>query len=117
MDKQQWRGIVAAVRERSPNTAGLLNSCAAVLANGTLTLAFATETLKGMLEKGDQLAVVAEAAQSVLGQKVMVECLLGAGAAGALPADVDPASIAGTGVRLLGAEIVDINDLDAASDE
>lgn len=117
LERQQWRQIVAAVRERSPNTAGLLNSCTPMLANGTLTLGFATETLKAMLEKGDQLAVVAEAALAVLGQKVSVESLLSGGGAGALPPDVDPASIAGTGVRLLGAEIVDINDLDAASDE
>ncbi|TAK12793.1 MAG: DNA polymerase III subunit gamma/tau [Anaerolineae bacterium] len=117
LTRAQWRQIIAAVRETSPNTAGLLNSCNASLSNGVLTLGFATDTLRGMLEKGDQVGAIAAAAKKVLDQKVQVESIVSGAGGGALPADVDPASIAGTGVRLLGAEIVDINDLDAAADE
>lgn len=116
MDRGQWKQVVAAVRAESPNTAGLLNSCTPALVGATLTLGFASATLKEMIERGDQLASVAAAAESVLGRAVTVETETGGGS-GSLPAEVDPASIAGTGVRLLGAEIVDINDLDAAADE
>ncbi len=116
MDRQQWRQIINGIKAANPQTAGLLNSCTAVLVGGTLHLGFASQTLKDMIDRGDQHAAVAAAAQQILGSPVKIETHV-SGGAGELPPDVDPASIAGTGVRLLGAEIVDINDLDAPSDE
>ncbi len=116
MDRQQWRQIINGIKTANPQTAGLLNSCTAALVGGTLHLGFASQTLKDMIDRGDQLAAVAAAAQHTLGSPVKIETHV-SGGAGELPPDVDPASIAGTGVRLLGAEIVDINELDTPTDE
>jgi DNA polymerase-3 subunit gamma/tau len=117
LNNQQWQQMLTLVREQSPNTNGLLNSCKTrEVRQGTLYLGFASEVLREKMAEEDHLNVVKQMAEQVLGEKVEVECIISAGNQASLPPDVDSSGMVATGMRL-GGEIVDVNDLGAQPEE
>jgi hypothetical protein len=117
LSNQQWQQMLTLVREQSPNTNGLLNSCKThEVRQGTLYLGFASEVLREKMAEEDHLSVVKQMAEQVLGDKVEVQCIITAGNQASLPPDVDASGMVATGMRL-GGEIVDVNDLGAQPEE
>jgi len=111
--KQQWKKIVLKVRETSPNTTGLLNSCQYDFENNILKLYFSSSLLKEKMEEEKHLSVLKQAAEEVLGEMVEVACFVSDG--GGLPPGVDSSGRVAAAMRL-GGQIVDINDLGSGSD-
>ncbi len=111
LSAQIWADILKAVKEQSPNTNALLNSCKArELREGTLYLGFSSEVLKTKMDKAEHMGLVRAAAQQVLGKSVEVRCVTTTGKQGRLPEDVDSSGMVATAIRL-GGEIVDMNEL------
>lgn len=72
-----WPTIIKLLKEKSPNTAGLINSCKArEFRGGVLHLGFASDVLREKMEKEDNLALVEHAASEAFGKSVKVSCFL-----------------------------------------
>ena len=106
---QSWPQILNQVRQRSPNTYGLLNSCKARhLKNGVLIIGFASDVLKFQMEKSANIEVVQQIVQQVLGSEVTVRCFTTTGKQATLPPNVDSDGMVAAALNDLGGEIVDI---------
>jgi DNA polymerase-3 subunit gamma/tau len=104
---QHWNEIRAAVRQRSPQTQALVNSCKPLgVRNGALILGFKGELVKSKMEQGEHIEILQEAMQEVIGEKMPVRCVLSSGKA--IPPDVDQDGMVAAALRDLGGEIVDI---------
>lgn len=104
---QNWDKIRGVVRQQNPQTQALLNSCKLLgVKNGTLILGFNGEFAKSKMEQGDNLDVLQQAMQQVMGESMPVRCVLSAGKS--IPTDVDNDGMVATAMRDLGGEIVDI---------
>ncbi len=104
---QQWREILAQVRQKNPQTQALLNSCKPLgIKNGTLLLGFNGEFAKTKMEQGDNLEVLSQVLEQVLGKTMPVRCVMSVG--GELPDDIDQDGMVASALRDLGGEIVDI---------
>jgi len=104
---QHWREILAQVRQRNPQTQALLNSCKPLgVQNGALILGFNGEFAKSKMEQGENLEIIAQVMEQVLGKAMPVRCVLSAG--GKLPDDIDQEGMVASALRDLGGEIVDI---------
>ncbi|RPI28272.1 MAG: DNA polymerase III subunit gamma/tau [Chloroflexota bacterium] len=106
---KHWRQILALVRQRNPQTQGLLNSCKPLgFKNGVLFLGFNSDFSKSKMEKAEHLEIAEQVLAQVLGVQVPVRCIVAAGQRGAPPPDVDNDGMVATALRDLGGEIVDI---------
>ena len=95
------------MRQKNLNTEALLNSCRLLgVKGGTLILGFNGDLLKSKMEQGENIEVLKQAMQQVLGQTMQVHCVVSAGKS--LPPDVDNDGMVATALRDLGGEIVDI---------
>jgi len=104
---QHWREILSLVREQNPQTQALLNSCKPLgIKNGALILGFNGEFAKSKMEQGENLEIVRQVINQVLGEAMPVRCVMSAG--GGLPDDIDQDGMVATALRDLGGEIVDI---------
>jgi DNA polymerase-3 subunit gamma/tau len=104
---QNWDEIRSLVRQINPQTQALLNSCKLLgLKGGTLILGFNGEFAKSKMEQGDNLEILKQAMQQVMGESMPVRCVLSA--AKSIPADLDNDGMVATALRDLGGEIVDI---------
>jgi DNA polymerase III subunit gamma/tau len=104
---QNWDEIRSIVRKKNPQTQALLNSCKLMgIKSGALILGFNGEFAKSKMEQGDNLEILQQAMQQVMGESVPVRCVLSAGKS--IPADVDNDGMVATALRDLGGEIVDI---------
>jgi DNA polymerase-3 subunit gamma/tau len=104
---QRWREILAHIRQRNPQTQALLNSCKPLgIKNGALVLGFNGEFAKSKMEQGDNLEVLGQVMEQVLGEAMPVRCVMATG--GELPADIDQDGMVASALRDLGGEIVDI---------
>ena len=113
----KWPAFLDHVKQHSPNTAGLLNSCRVrELRNGVLHLGFASDVLKTKMEKEENLALAQQAAAAVLGQAMEVICFVTTANQSNLPPDVDSDGMVAAAVRL-GGEIVDSTDLGGKAGE
>jgi hypothetical protein len=104
---QKWDEIRSLVRQKNPQTQALLNSCKLLgIKGGTLILGFNGEFAKSKMEQGDNLEILKQAMQQVMGESMPVRCVLSA--AKSVPADLDNDGMVATALRDLGGEIVDI---------
>ena len=104
---QQWREILSLVRQKNPQTQALLNSCKPLgVKHSTLFLGFKGEFAKSKMEQGDNLEIVCQVLEQVLGDAMAVRCVMSTG--GELPADIDQDGMVASALRDLGGEIVDI---------
>ncbi len=109
---QAWPQVLARVRQRNPQTQGLLNSCKPMgFKSGKLILGFASDLIKSKMEKPEHTQLTQEVLEEVLGEGVGVQCVVSATALkhrldelGGLDSD----SMVAVAVRDLGGEIVDI---------
>lgn len=106
--KKQWEQIIQLVKTHSPNTTGLLNNCQYAWENGVLKLYFGSPLLKEKMEDKKHMAPLADAAEKVFGEAVVVQCFTSG--AGGLPPEVDSSGRVAAAMRL-GGKIVDVNDL------
>jgi DNA polymerase-3 subunit gamma/tau len=104
---QQWRDILAAVRQKNPQTQALLNSCKPLgIKGGALILGFNGEFARAKMEQDENLRILDHALKEVTGEVMPVRCILTAG--GELPDDIDQDGMVASAMRDLGGEIVDI---------
>ncbi len=109
---ETWPEVLSMVRQRNPQTQGLLNSCKPMgFKSGNLILGFASDLIKSKMEKPEHLQLTQEILTQVLGEVVGVRCVVSATALkhrldelGGLDND----SMVAVAVRDLGGEIVDI---------
>jgi DNA polymerase-3 subunit gamma/tau len=106
---ENWKQILAQVRQRSPNTYALLNSCRTRnLRGNVLVLGFASELLKAKMERVDNMETVRGALKQVLGQEMTIRCQTTTGKQNTPPPEVDNDGMVAAALRDLGGEIVDI---------
>lgn len=106
---KHWQQVLAQVRQRNPQTQGLLNSCKPFgVKDGVLFLGFNGEFAKSKMEREENITLTQEVLAQVLGMEIPVRCFVASGRKGGLPADVDSDGMVATALRDLGGEIVDI---------
>jgi len=104
---QHWREILAQVRHQNPQTQALLNSCKPLgVKNGTLLLGFKGEFAKSKMEQGENIEVLNQVLEQILGETMPIRCVMSVG--GELPGDIDQDGMVASALRDLGGEIVDI---------
>jgi len=107
---ESWRQIVASVKQRNANTAGLLNSIRSRdLRGNVLTLGFASDVLKSQMEKPVNIEIFQGVLQQALGVEIVIRCITAAGQRSVPPPDVDHDGMVASALRDLGGEIVDIS--------
>jgi hypothetical protein len=106
---ERWRQVRAVVRQTSPSTEGLLNSCRPLgIKDGILYLGFDSDLVKAKMEKAESAEITRQALAQVFGMDVNFRCIVSAGKKATLPPDVDSDGMVATALRDLGGEIVDI---------
>jgi DNA polymerase-3 subunit gamma/tau len=107
---ESWKQIVASVKQRNANTAGLLNSIRSRdLRGNVLTLGFASDVLKSQMEKPANIEIFQGVLQQALGVDIVIRCVTASGQRSAPPPDVDHDGMVASALRDLGGEIVDIS--------
>ena len=97
------------VRKERPNLYALLASCQSKHMHGNvLILAFASDLLKNMMSKREDIAFVRGIVSQVLGTEVEVRCVISAAKSNDIPTEVDDDGMVASALRDLGGEIVDI---------
>ena len=103
-----WRQVMGQMRRRSRNTEALLRSGNLLgVKNNTIYLGFSA-VLKPKMEQPENMALLEEILRTVLGQEIMVKCVVSTGRGDTLPPDVDSDGMVAAALRDLGGEIVDI---------
>lgn len=106
---QNWRKVLALVRQRNPQTQGLLNSCKPLgVKDGFLVLGFNSDFVRSKMEKTEHLEIAHQVLQQVLGVEAPLRCIVVSGKQGTPPSDVDSDGMVATALRDLGGEIVDM---------
>jgi len=104
---QNWKSIKDQVKQQNPQTQALLNSCKLLgTKGGMLILGFNGEFAKSKMEQGENLGILQQAMEQIMGESMPVRCVLSAGKS--IPTDVDNDGMVATALRDLGGEIVDI---------
>ncbi|TFG48571.1 MAG: DNA polymerase III subunit gamma/tau [Anaerolineales bacterium] len=104
---QEWKKILDGVREASPATQGILNSCKPLgIKDNQLVLSFRSDAIKEKMEAGDHLEICQEAIEKVIGVKLPVLCVVGGKDQSGLPDGVDPDGLVAAVVRDLGGTLV-----------
>lgn len=112
---QDWTRVKDAVKSRDAHLLALLNSIKTrELRGNQLILGFASDLLKQKMEKAENLDVLQNVLDEVVGGKLQIVCILSAGR-GELPAGLDSSGMVAAAVRL-GGEIVDRTDLGKSSE-
>jgi DNA polymerase-3 subunit gamma/tau len=107
---ESWRQIVASVKQKNANTAGLLNSIRSRdLRGNVLTLGFASDVLKSQMEKPANIEIFQGVLQQALGVDIVIRCVTASGQRSAPPPDVDHDGMVASALRDLGGEIVDVS--------
>jgi len=105
---QAWNEIRTRVKQHNPRTEGLLNTCKLTGVDGnTLILGFTSDTLKGMMEKEGNLTLTSDILEEVLGQPMLVKCIVTTHQGGTLPKNIkiEKDGMVGTAIRDLGGKI------------
>jgi DNA polymerase III subunit gamma/tau len=106
---QRWKQVLKAVRQRNPQTQGLLHSCRPLgLKNGALVLGFNSDFSKAKMEKAEHLDITSQVLNEVFGMEVPIRCIVAAGKKGSPPPNIDSDGMVATALRDLDGEIVDI---------
>jgi DNA polymerase-3 subunit gamma/tau len=105
----QWKQVLALVRQRSLNIEALLKSGTLMgVKDGVLYFGFSSEVLRSKMEKSENIEVVNQVLKQVFGVDVPIRCYVMKGRKGSLPPDVDSDGMVAAALRDLGGEIVDI---------
>jgi DNA polymerase III gamma/tau subunit len=106
---QHWSQVLNLVRKSNPNAYGLLNSCRSRHLSGkVLVLGFASDVLKNQMAKKENVILVQQALEQVLGAPVTVRCVINTAKRTTIPTEVDDDGMVAAALRDLGGEIVDI---------
>jgi DNA polymerase-3 subunit gamma/tau len=104
-----WQQILTLVRQRNPQTQGLLNSCKPFgVKDGVLFLGFTGEFAKSKMDRVENITITKEILAQVLGMEVPLRCFVVSSRGGGLPPDVESDGMVAAALRDLGGEIVDI---------
>jgi DNA polymerase-3 subunit gamma/tau len=107
--EENWRNIISVLRERNATVYALINSVKSRhLQNGVLTLGFASDVLKGQVERPANLELAQSVVAQVMGMPVQVRCRVITGKQSAPPPEVDSDGMVAAALRDLGGEIVDM---------
>ncbi len=107
--EENWRKILAALRERDSSLAALINSVKGrQLRGNVLSLSFASDILQQKMEMGENVRMMEEVLGEVLGLEVSVRCQTVTGKRSAPPPEVDSDGMVAAAVRDLGGEVVDV---------
>ena len=102
--QQNWPRIRQMVKSKNAFSAGALNSCRSfVLKENTLILGFQSEVVKSKMETAENIDLLRQAVQSILGANLNVRCVV-INSQGATPGDVnvDGDGMVGTALDLGG---------------
>jgi DNA polymerase-3 subunit gamma/tau len=106
---ENWKKVIAALREQNSLLYGLINSVRSRhMQNGVLTLGFASEVLRGQVERPVNLELVQSIVSQVMGTPITIRCRVTTGKNSAPPPDVDNDGMVAAALRDLGGEIVDM---------
>ncbi len=89
------------IRKRKAMTEGLLNSCRFSLKDNTLILGFPSDVLKSKMETTENLDIVRQSLQAILGVTMNVKCVV-TGGKSAQPEGIDSDGMVGTALDLGG---------------
>lgn len=110
-----WVKIKSMVGKHNKRTEGLLNSSNLTgLQDTTLLLGFSTETLKNMMEKEGNITLTADILEEVLGQPLLVKCIVTTHQGSTLPdnIEIEKDGMVGTATRDLGGKISSAEEAD-----
>lgn len=106
---KHWQTILSLVRQKSPNTYGLLNSCRTRFVSGReVILGFASDILKNQMSKKENLTLVQSVISQVMQEELTVRCIINLARSTEIPPGVDDDGMVAAALRDLGGEIVDI---------
>jgi len=108
MVSENWRKILAHLRQHNPTAEALMRSGRVLgVKDGTLYMGF-SEVLKSKMEKGENLELVGRVLKEVFDREIPIRCIVSTGKAAKLPPDLDSEGMVAAALRDLGGEIVDI---------
>jgi DNA polymerase III subunit gamma/tau len=106
---QHWRQVLKVVRQRNPQTQGLLHSCRPLgMKDGRLILGFNSDFSKAKMEKSEHIDITLAVLKEVFGVDVPIRCIVAAGKRGSTPPNVESDGMVATALRDLDGEIVDV---------
>ncbi len=106
--QKAWMRIKTLVKQHNPRTEGLLNtSKLAGIKGNVLILAFSSNILKEMMEKEGNLTLTMDILEEVLGQPILIECIVSTHEENVIPDDleIDQDGMVSTATRDLGGRI------------
>jgi DNA polymerase-3 subunit gamma/tau len=112
--RSQWKEILQAARRFDPRTQALLNSGRPLgLEGGVLTLGFRSDLLREKMEKDHNIVHAQRAAEQVLGQPIVIHCILLSAWRSVESVDqptppMEEGGMVATAVRDFGAQVVDV---------
>ncbi|HSF83492.1 MAG TPA: DNA polymerase III subunit gamma/tau [Anaerolineales bacterium] len=108
MVNDNWRKILAHLRQHNPTAEALMRSGRVLgVKDGTLYMGF-SQVLKSKMEKGENIQLVAQVLRDVFDQDIPIRCIVSTGKATKLPPDLDSEGMVAAALRDLGGEIVDV---------
>ncbi len=106
---KSWKDVRAVIKPAHPGVEALLNSCKPMDVRGNeLMLGFQSETVRGLMDKPENLEVTQKAIADVLGVTLIVKCVV-TNAKGKLPPHVSADGMVATALDH-GGEIVDVQE-------
>ncbi len=105
---RNWAKVKSMVGKHNPRTEGLLNTSKLTgLKENTLILGFSSETLKEMMEKEGNITLTMDILEEVIGQSILINCIVTTREVSTVPADMDIDSngMVSTATRDLGGKI------------
>jgi DNA polymerase-3 subunit gamma/tau len=110
---QNWKEVLARVREANKATQALLNSCKPLgIKDNHLVLSFGSDTIKDKMEGGDHIQICQDVIEKVIGVKMQILCVVGGKDQSELPEGIDPDGLVASVVRDLGGTYVSDQDGD-----
>lgn len=104
-----WKRMLNWVRRQNPQAYGLLNSCKSRYMRGDmLVLYFASDVVKNLMEKPDNLEITRQALQHVFQRPVEVQVFVDTAQRDSIPQGAEENGMVAAALRDLGGEIVDI---------
>jgi DNA polymerase-3 subunit gamma/tau len=105
-----WQQILDLVRQRNASLQALLSSSTARYLRGDmLILSFASDILKGRMEKPENMEITRRITSQVFQREMTVRCLVDTNKRDSVPPGVDDDGMVAAALRDLGGELVDIN--------
>ncbi len=104
-----WKDVRAAIKPAHPAVEALLNSCKPMDVRGsTLLLGFQSETVRGLMDKRENLELTQKAITDVLGVSLGIQCVV-TNAKGKLPPNISQDGMVAAALEK-GGKIVDMDE-------